>query len=133
MKKMILETGRGVIEYTESDVVLTENGILGFEHLKRYVMKRNFRDSGFTMIFSIDDPSVMFPLLPSYAVKSMMSETDKFFIMFIMNGNFEESTVNTRAPLVVTNYAPYTVEQEVGTTGAVNMSLKSLLTGEKAA
>ena len=67
---MRLSTTRfGDIDIDESRAIMMKAGILGFEHLKRYVLLVQDEEILFWWFQSVDDGSVAFVVINSFVIK----------------------------------------------------------------
>lgn len=65
----ISTTRFGDISIDESRFVQMREGMLGFEHLKRYVLLTQDKDTPFMWFQSVDDGSIAFVVIHSFVVK----------------------------------------------------------------
>jgi flagellar assembly factor FliW len=65
----ISTTRFGDISIDESRVVQMKEGMLGFEHLKRYVLLTQDKETPFLWFQSVDDGSIAFVVIHSFVVK----------------------------------------------------------------
>lgn len=119
MEPKILKTNNEDVEYTDSEVIRVEGGLLGFEGIEEYVLKKDFLGPGMPMLFAIKDPDIRFPLLAS-------RDGDRFYVM-ILNPSLSKSTANTKAPLFVRNQSPMVLEQSLEQDGSVQDPLGPLI------
>jgi len=107
----------GELEVREDDIIRFPSGILGFEHVKRYVLLEHSPGSVFHILQGVDDPAVAFVLIdprtfrPDYqvdidreqvAVLELEDEADAVVmaIVTVPEGNPEGMTANLQAPIV---------------------------------
>ncbi len=98
--KMKLTSGQfGEIEFEESAVLHIGEGVIGFEHLKRFLFIEN--DSVFNWLLSVDEPEIIFPLFPIRFLYSDYPEIEGHepFGIVRLHKNPEQITVNLKAPL----------------------------------
>lgn len=114
---LVMKTTRfGKIAYNTSQVLRLEQGLIGFNELKNYVMIK--RVDKYQWLQSLDDGAIAFyianpcELFPSYDIgeitKELLSVLDVAdngtrslaVIISVNSANFEQSTVNLKAPLV---------------------------------
>ena len=65
----ISTTRFGDISIDESRVIQMKEGMLGFEHLKRYVLLTQDKETPFLWFQSVDDGSIAFVVIHSFVVK----------------------------------------------------------------
>ncbi len=65
----ISTTRFGDISIDESRVIQMKGGMLGFEHLKRYVLLTQDKETPFMWFQSVDDGSIAFVVIHSFVVK----------------------------------------------------------------
>lgn len=110
----------GEIDYMESDVIVFEEGLYGFETLKRYVYVRNEDEEfQFDWIQSIEEPDLSFVVtspflfvegydfdLSDKVMETLgIQTTDQLSIISIVNVNKDvaKTTINIQAPLIINN------------------------------
>ena len=107
----------GDIEVREDDIICFPLGILGFEHVKHYLLLEHSPGSVFHILQGVDDPAVAFVLIdprtfrPDYkvdidreqvAVLELEDEADAVVmaIVTVPEGNPAGMTANLQAPVV---------------------------------
>ncbi len=95
----------GEIKYEETHEFQFPDGIIGFEHLRRFLIIDDEDAQPFRWLVSLDDPSLSFPLIPPSIVipdydRSLPRGTTVFAVA-VLNEPLEESTVNLRAPVII--------------------------------
>lgn len=65
----ISTTRFGDISIDESRIIRMKEGMLGFEHLKRYVLLTQDKETPFLWFQSVDDGSIAFVVIHSFVVK----------------------------------------------------------------
>jgi flagellar assembly factor FliW len=113
----IVTTRFGEIDIDEAKVIDMRGGILGFEHLKKYVLHMRDDNNPFWWFQSLDDGAIAFVVINPYSAKAdyepMISDNDVklleieeaedvvlLAILTIRQNPFSVS-VNLRAPLVI--------------------------------
>ncbi len=113
----IVTTRFGEIDIDESKIIDMRGGILGFEHLKKYVLHIRDDNNPFWWLQSLDDGAIVFVVINPYSVKAdyepMLSDNDVklleieeaedvvlLAILTICQNPFSVS-MNLRAPLVI--------------------------------
>lgn len=108
----------------ECVTVATENvihmpaGLLGFEHIKRYVLLTNAEEAPFSWLQVLDDPSLAFLVVPPFAAipsyQPEISDDDTAYLglkkpsdvlMYnIVTLRNNQATVNLKGPIVVNRF-----------------------------
>ena len=113
----IVTTRFGEIAIDESKIIDMRGGILGFEHLKKYVLHIKDDNNPFWWLQSLDDGAIAFVVINPYSAKAdyepMISDNDVklleieeaedvvlLAILTIFQNPFSVS-MNLRAPLVI--------------------------------
>jgi flagellar assembly factor FliW len=108
----------GTIEFTEEDVVLFPEGLVGFSRLHRHVLVNPKPNSPFRYLQSLEEPGLAFLVtdptvyMPDYDPKvdegiakslELAAETPRllFTTVSIPHGHPEDMTVNLAAPIVI--------------------------------
>ncbi|MFS8524884.1 MAG: flagellar assembly protein FliW [Limnochordales bacterium] len=115
---MRLNTPRfGEVDVKEEDIIVFPAGILGFEHVQRYVWLEHSDDGVFHILQGVDDPAVAFVLInplvfrPDYKVEVppeqvAVLELDRpeealvMAIVTVPDGDPASMTANLRAPVL---------------------------------
>ncbi|MEA3417291.1 MAG: flagellar assembly protein FliW [Thermodesulfobacteriota bacterium] len=113
----ISTTRFGNINIDESRVIQMKGGMLGFEHLKRYVLLTQDKKIPFLWFQSIEDGSVAFVVINAFAVKPdyepaisddevklleiTSSEDAVLFSVVTIRSDPFKVTANLRAPIVI--------------------------------
>lgn len=116
---MRLNTPRfGEVDVKEEDIIVFPAGILGFEHVQRYVWLEHSDDGVFHILQGVDDPAVAFVLIdprtfrPDYQVAVAPEavadleledgeETAVLAIVTVPAGDPSGMTANLQAPIVI--------------------------------
>jgi flagellar assembly factor FliW len=108
----------GTIDFTEEDVVLFPEGLIGFSKLQRHVVVCPKPDSPFRWLQSLDEPGLAFlvtdpsmyvpeysPVVDEGQIKALEIGVNTPRLLFttvsIPHGQPEEMTVNLAAPIVI--------------------------------
>ena len=108
----------GDITVPAEHVIHMPNGMIGFSHLRRYVLVRHREDSPFHWLQALDEPSLAFavvtPLLfdPKYQITLGKAETSllklddpndiqSWAVITIPQGEPQKMTANLKAPVVI--------------------------------
>lgn len=108
----------GEIEVDDDEIIIFEEGLPGFENLKKYVILTLEETYPIMWLLSLEDELISFPIIEpklvkiDYKVKFPGEIADKlgiknvedaavFAIMTIPHDNPDEATVNLKAPLVI--------------------------------
>jgi len=95
----------GEIEYAEENVYEFPHGLIGFEHLKRFIIITDPACEPFRWLVSVEDQDTSFPILdPNVVVEDYRIElpNDKTHVAVVaaLKDPVEQSTVNLRSPLL---------------------------------
>lgn len=110
----------GEIDVDEQKVITFENGLIGFEYLKKFTLIYNNESetSGtVTWLQSLDEPSVAFPALsPSYVmtdynpvvedeilekIGELTEENTAIFLTLTVPSDITKMTTNLKAPIII--------------------------------
>ncbi|WP_373898285.1 flagellar assembly protein FliW [Haloimpatiens sp. FM7315] len=107
----------GIHKYEKEDVIEFENGIPGFENLKRYILFPIDGNEAFKVLHSIEDSEIgivvisPFEVLKDYELKLSNSLLNKLRINSYeevlvlttvnLNSNYRNITTNLRAPIII--------------------------------
>lgn len=96
----------GEVEFDQDHVFTFAEGLIGFEHLKRFVLIHDQNSEPFRWLVSIDDEDVSLPmidpelLVERYNTINAFRDGDIVAVVASLKDPIEESTVNLRSPLV---------------------------------
>lgn len=107
----------GEIEYESDHVYEFEKGLIGFEHLKKFIVISDSSCEPFQWLVSIEDEDVSFPILnPAVVMEDyrivLPHEHSHVAVIAALKDPVEHSTVNLRSPIVFDTVAR-TAEQVV--------------------
>jgi flagellar assembly factor FliW len=94
----------GEIEFEDSKTIEFEEGIIGFENFKKYLLV-NSGDELFLWLTSVDEPEIVFPLISigvlvdDYKYKG--KEEGELFGIVTLNKDPLKITVNLKAPVCI--------------------------------
>lgn len=107
----------GTVEIEEKDIIQFENGIPGFEGTNKYVILPIEQDSPFALLQAINEQEIGFVLAFPFAFKSDyafdISDEDKkelnvdqsedlaIYSIVTVKDNFQDSTINLLAPILI--------------------------------
>ncbi|MGL4730135.1 MAG: flagellar assembly protein FliW [Clostridium sp.] len=107
----------GVIEYNEDEIITFNEGLLGFEGLKKYIIFSLKDNEAFKVIHSIEDSTIglviMSPFLikEDYEIKLSKEDISKLginnenevalYTTVTLNSDIKKITTNLRAPIVL--------------------------------
>ncbi|MHB8905827.1 MAG: flagellar assembly protein FliW [Melioribacteraceae bacterium] len=92
----------GEIEFTEEKIINFENGLFGFEYLKKYLFIKP-DDSFFYWLNSIENPDIAFPMFGLRVIDDQFPQEDNFeaFGIVTLNPNPLNITLNLKAPVYI--------------------------------
>jgi len=92
----------GEIEFTAEKIINFENGLFGFEFLKKYLFIKP-DDSFFYWLNSIENPDIAFPMFGLRAIDDQFPQEDNFeaFGIVTLNSNPLNITLNLKAPVYI--------------------------------
>ena len=112
----ILSPFHGKITYNEDEVINFEKPILGFDELKRFILK-DIEESTFKLLQSIEDVNVGFVVVSPFmleekyeiklsdeVIKTLEISNAKDVLLYslvTLNSNVENITANLKAPIVI--------------------------------
>ncbi len=90
----------GEIKFDDSIIINIEDGIIGFENLKKYILITE-SESLFSWLTAIEQPQIMFPLFPALLMEENYPTIDKYDVFGIVRLAKEigEITINMKAPV----------------------------------
>lgn len=92
----------GEIEFTEEKIINFENGLFGFEYLKKYLFIKP-DDSFFYWLNSIENPDIAFPMFGLRVIDDQFPQEENFeaFGIVTLNSNPLNITLNLKAPVYI--------------------------------
>ncbi len=92
----------GEVEFTDDKVITFDNGLCGFEDLKRYLFIKP-DDSFFYWLNSIENPTIAFPLFGVRVLDSNFPQENSFeaFGITTLDPDPLKITVNLKAPVYI--------------------------------
>jgi len=92
----------GKIEFNEDNVILFNDGILGFEELKKYLLISE-KDGLFFWLSSVEQPEIIFPLFAIKLLKENYHQEENYEPYGIVKLDKEPSkiTVNLKSPIYI--------------------------------
>jgi flagellar assembly factor FliW len=100
---MKLETFQfGEIEFDDTKVINFQDGVIGFENLKKYILLKP-EDDLFLWLSSIDEPEIIFPLFPIEALYDNYpaKEGHGTYGIVCLNKEPEKITINLVSPVYI--------------------------------
>lgn len=90
----------GEIEFDESMIMQFDDGIIGFENLKKYVLVSQ-EDGLFYWLTSVNEPEIVFPLFPVRLILNDYAEVENFEAFGIVRLDKDPAnvTINLKAPV----------------------------------
>ncbi len=92
----------GEVEFQEEKIISFENGILGFEELKRFLLISE--DEGiFYWLTSVDQPEIVFPLFPINLLMENYKQNEGYepFGIVKLDKDPANITINLKAPIYI--------------------------------
>ena len=96
----------GDIEYENEHVFVFADGLIGFEHLKRFLIINDADAEPFRWLVPIDDQDICLPILDptfitgDYGTMEHFGEGATVAVVAALKEPVEDSTVNLRSPIV---------------------------------
>lgn len=92
----------GEIEFDEDMIVHFENGLIGFEELKKFVFIKN-DDDLFYWLNSVEKPEIAFPLIGTRIIDEDYPtvENNEAFGVITLNKNPLNITINLKVPVYI--------------------------------
>jgi flagellar assembly factor FliW len=113
----VLSSRIGQVEYRPEETLWFEEGLYGFEHLKRFILVQGGADTFFHYLVSLDDPQVVFvvcdpkAVVADYVLSIQKREYDLLgvkdpvqlltFVIATIPDRVEDMTVNMLGPILV--------------------------------
>ena len=97
----------GEIAYTKEHVYEFPEGIIGFEHLHKFIIINDAETEPFRWLLSVEDSDFCVPILdpkfvePLYDVSERFEEGTTVAVIVSLKEPIEHSTVNLRSPLLI--------------------------------
>lgn len=111
------ETKMGKIEAKDDELILFENGIPGFDYLKKFYLQTNNETHPIMWLLSLEDKEVAFPVIPPTSVRidysfdipkdiveylEVKEEKDLLILSILtIRDKIEDLTINLAGPLVI--------------------------------
>jgi flagellar assembly factor FliW len=99
----------GELEYDEKHVVEFQEGIIGFEEFRKFLIVNDADSEPIRWLVSLEDEDLSFAMIdPSLIITSYQSEVFKdmdatVFLLVALKQPVGESTTNLRSPIVIEN------------------------------
>lgn len=99
----------GEFEYAPEHIITFPEGLLGFEDLHKFILINDEQSEPFLWLVSLEDEAISFPvlephsLLPTYTTGMFDSDAFTTLVVVSLKPTVEESTVNLRSPIIITN------------------------------
>ena len=107
----------GTIIYEETEIIIFEKGIPGFENLKKFVIREVGEESPFSILQSLEDKDIGFILISPFSIydnyevdlkeeiitnlEIKSSEEVLLYSLVTLNSKPREITANLKAPIVI--------------------------------
>jgi len=88
------------IEFTDDKILHFDEGLIGFENLKRYLLI-NEDNSFFYWLTSVDEPEIVFPLFPIRPLFDDYNKIENYepFGVVKLNKDISKISINLKAPV----------------------------------
>jgi len=96
----------GEIDYAEEHLFEFPQGVIGFEHLHRFIVVNDADAEPFRWLVSVQDSDICFPIIdpklvdPAYDATNQLPSGSTVAVIASLKDPIEESTVNMRSPLL---------------------------------
>ncbi len=92
----------GEVEFTDENIIIFEDGILGFEELKKYLLISE-KDEVFYWLTSIEQPEIIFPLFPVNLLREDYQQEEDFepYGIVKLDKDPGKITVNLKSPIYI--------------------------------
>ncbi len=106
--KNITSSNFGELEIQPETIFFFENGILGFDELKNFVLVTEEETEPFKWLLSVDEPEIVFPILSPWHIienynpgKNFNIDSQIFFSIVTLDDGQGNITVNLKAPILL--------------------------------
>ena len=116
-EKRMIDTPLGTVSYTENDIVLFPEGIIGFEDKSKFVIFTKIGFEPFQWLICVNDPALQLPIVDpllvktDYLAKSGIRElqsigldniTDgQLYVIVTVGKSIHDVSANLRGPIVI--------------------------------
>ncbi len=92
----------GEIEFDEDIIIEFNDGIIGFENLKKFILISE-DDGIFYWLTSVEEPEIVFPLFPATLLDDNYPSEEDFetFGIVKLSKEISEITINLKAPIYI--------------------------------
>ncbi len=92
----------GEVEFTEENILRFEDGLYGFEELKKFLLLKH-DDDIFYWLTSVEQPEIVFPLFGIRMIDDKYPQTEEgeAFGIVKLDRDPLKSTINLRAPVYI--------------------------------
>ncbi len=117
MEKYYVKTTLGDVTYTESDIVLFPEGIIGFEDKSKFIIFNKQGFEPFQWLICVDDPALQLPIIDplmvkeDYIAQSGLRELQsigledinggQLFVIVTVGKSIHNVSANLRGPIVI--------------------------------
>lgn len=105
----------GELEFDDDQIIFFDEGLLGFEHLKKFLLVRFEETLPFEWLVSLEERMIAFPVInpvnivPDYTIQLNKENTNEGFIKSpesnvvynIVNFSSGDPTINLRGPIII--------------------------------
>lgn len=108
LTRKIITNQFGELEFTDDNIFYFEQGMLGFEHLKHYILINDETTEPFQWLISVDEPNTGFPLIDPRVIDLTYdpgeeANFNKYVILAVLTlqDNMGNLSINLKAPIVL--------------------------------
>jgi flagellar assembly factor FliW len=111
----VLTSRFGTVEIEEADIIDFEDGLIGFDDRKRWVILADSENEAIAWLQSLEDPNLAMAVvsprrfvphyqvkIPTEPLKQMgLTDSEQAFVLTVVSRHDHGLTVNLRAPLII--------------------------------
>lgn len=98
----------GEVEVPQQNIIIFEEGILGFDTLREFVIISEEETEPFKWLISLEEPNIGFPIVDPWILdqnynpgKKFQLEEEALFSIVTLGGKEKLMTANLKAPIVI--------------------------------
>lgn len=106
--KLIRTLHFGEIEVPQQNIIIFDEGILGFDNLREFVIISEEETEPFKWLISLEEPNIGFPIIDPWLLdqtynpgKRFQLEEEALFSIVNLGGKDKVMTANLKAPIVI--------------------------------